>query len=95
MLLLKYKMFISHEGFLTNAMYHHRETIKSNKHIMMIQRKRAHDSQIVRAKENLKLKIGLSKQCRSHLEPHTLLYHFVFFFLNLIFAFFQPVTPAI
>ena len=44
-------------GHLTNAIYHHRETIKSNQHIMMIQ-KRAHDSQIVRAKENLKLSYG-------------------------------------
>ena len=32
------KLFSSHGGFLTNAMYHHRE-IKSNQYTMMIQRK--------------------------------------------------------
>ena len=46
------ELFISHGGHLTNAMYltkltHYVET-----------KKRAHDSQIVRAKENLKLSHG-------------------------------------
>ena len=43
-------MFSSHGDFLTIAMYHHRETAHYDK-----TKKRAHDSQIVRAKENLKL----------------------------------------
>ena len=50
---VKKKLFSLHGGFLTNAMYHHRETIKS-KHFDDT-KKRAHDSQIVRAKENLRL----------------------------------------
>ena len=45
-------MFSSHGGSLSNAVYHQRETIKSNYDDT---KKRAHDSQIVRAKENLKL----------------------------------------
>ena len=48
------KIFSSHRGFLANAKHHHRETIKSNYYTIMKQ-KRAHDSQIVRAKENPKL----------------------------------------
>ena len=39
-------------------MYHHRETIKSNIQIMMIQRKGFSDSHMVRAKGNLKLSYG-------------------------------------
>ena len=46
-------MFSSHGGHLTNAMYHHGETlIKLLYHDET--KKRAHDSQIGRAKENLK-----------------------------------------
>ena len=45
--------FKKHGGFLNNVMYHYRETIKSNTHIMMI-----HDSHIVRAKETIKLSYG-------------------------------------
>ena len=44
------EMFSSHGGHLTNAMYPHGEA-----------KKRAHDSQIVRAKENLKLSHGGSR----------------------------------
>ena len=48
------EMFSSHGGHLTNAMYHHGETlIKLTHHDET--KKRAHDSQIARAKENLKL----------------------------------------
>ena len=54
-------MFSSHGGLLTNAMYHHE---KNNTQIELAHcdeaKKRAHDPQIVRAKENLKL---------SHSEP--------------------------
>ena len=61
MLMLKHKkVFSSHEGFLTTAMYHHRETILSND-----TKKRVHDSQIVRAKENLKLSHGGPSQRRA------------------------------
>ena len=49
-------MFNSHEGFLTNAMYHHRETIKLTHYDDT--KKRVHDWQIVRAKENIKLSYG-------------------------------------
>ena len=46
----------SQGGFLTIVIYHRREQIESNLHNMMKQAwKRTHDSQIVRAKENLKL----------------------------------------
>ena len=66
MLLLDTKLFSSHGGYLTNAMYHHRETIKSNEHTMMKKakkKKKAHDSHIARAKENLKLSyIGASQR---------------------------------
>ena len=48
------EMFSSHGGHLTNAMYHHGETlIKLTHHDG--KKKRVHDSEIVRAKENLKL----------------------------------------
>ena len=47
-------MFSSHGGHPTNAMHHHGEILQSNKHHDET-KKRAHDSQIVRAKENLKL----------------------------------------
>ena len=40
---------------MEDVMYHHREPIESNNHNMM---KRAHDSEIVRAKENPKLSYG-------------------------------------
>ena len=51
------EMFSSHGGHLTNAMYHHGETlIKLTHHDET--KKMAHDSQIVRAKENLKLSHG-------------------------------------
>ena len=51
------EMISSHEGHLTNAMYHHGETlIKLTYHYET--KKRAHDPQIVRAKENLKLSHG-------------------------------------
>ena len=46
-------VFSSQGGFLTNAMYHHRETIKLTHYDDT--KKRTHDSQIVRAKENLQL----------------------------------------
>ena len=46
-------MSSSHGGLLTIAMYHHRETIHYDE-----TEKRAHNSQIVRAKENLKLSQG-------------------------------------
>ena len=50
-------MFSSHGGHLTNAMYHHGNTlIKLTLHDET--KKRAHDSQKVRAKENLKLSHG-------------------------------------
>ena len=54
LLLLKYKkMFSSHRGHLTNAMYHHGKNtlIKLLHHDET--KKKAHDSQIVRAEENL------------------------------------------
>ena len=52
-------MFSSHGGHLTNAMYHHGDTLLSNIHTMMKQIKGlVHDSQIVIAKENLKLSHG-------------------------------------
>ena len=47
-------MFSSHGGFPTIAMHHHGETIKSNQDYDET-KKRAHDSQIGRAKENPKL----------------------------------------
>ena len=52
------EMFSSHGGHLTNAMYHHGKNtlIKLLHHDET--KKRAHDSQIVRAKENLKLSHG-------------------------------------
>ena len=54
------EMFISHGGLITNAMYHQGETlntlIKLTHHDET--KKRAHDSQIVRAKENFKLSHG-------------------------------------
>ena len=51
------EMFSSHGGHTTNAMYHHGNTlIKLTIHDET--KKRAHDSQIVRAKENLKLSHG-------------------------------------
>ena len=55
-------MFSSHGGHLTNAMYHHRKhyIVKLTLHDETT--KMAHDSQIVRAKENLKL---------SHVGPAT------------------------
>ena len=46
-------LFSSHGGFLTNLMYHHRETIKLTH--FDDTKKGTHDSQIVRAKENPKL----------------------------------------
>ena len=50
-------MFSSHGGHLTNAMYHHGDIlIKLTHHDET--KKRAYDSQIVRAKENLKLSHG-------------------------------------
>ena len=51
-------MFSSHGGHLTNAMYHHGKNnlIKLLHHDET--KKRAHDSQVVRAKENLKLSHG-------------------------------------
>ena len=62
MQLLKHKIINCHEGFLTNAMHHHRDTIKSKLHSMMKKKIRAHDSQIANAKENLKLRYGGSTQ---------------------------------
>ena len=51
------EMFSSHGGHLTNAMYHHGNTlIKLTLHDET--KKRAHDTQKVRAKENLKLSHG-------------------------------------
>ena len=48
------EMFSSYGGHLTNAMYHHgKHSIKLRLHDET--KKKAHDSQIVRAKENLKL----------------------------------------
>ena len=45
------EMFSSHGDLLTNAMYHNGETLVKLTHHDEI-KKRAHDSQIVRAKEN-------------------------------------------
>ena len=50
-------MLSLHWGFLTFAMYHHRESIIKLTHYDET-KKRAHDSQKVRAKENLKLSHG-------------------------------------
>ena len=52
------EMFSSHGGHLTKALYHHGKNtlIKLLHHDET--KKRAHDSQIVRAKENLKLSHG-------------------------------------
>ena len=50
-------MFSSHGGFLTIAMYHHRETRIRLTHYYKTE-KRTQDSQTVRAKENLKLSLG-------------------------------------
>ena len=47
------EMFSSHGDLLTNAMYHHGETLYSNQRTMM-----KHNLQIVRAKENHKLSHG-------------------------------------
>ena len=53
------EMFSSDGGLLTNAMYHHGNTlIKFTHHAET--KKMAHDSQIVRAKENLNLSHGVS-----------------------------------
>ena len=46
-------LFNSHGGLITYVMHHHRVIIYSDK-----TKKKAHDSQIVRAKENLKLSHG-------------------------------------
>ena len=46
------EMFSSHEGHLTNAMYHHGETLYSKLTYHDETKKMAHDSQIVRAKES-------------------------------------------
>ena len=62
-------MLSLHEGFLTIAMYHHRElpkycnaSSKRNNQIKLTHydetKKKAHDSQIARAKENPKLSHG-------------------------------------
>ena len=51
------KMLSTHGGFLTIAMYHHRETILIKLSHHDETKKRAHDSQIVRAKK-LKLSHG-------------------------------------
>ena len=48
------EMFSSHGGLLTNAMYHHGEKLTHHDET----KKRDHDSQIVRAKENFKLSHG-------------------------------------
>ena len=50
-------MFSSRGGHLTNAMYHHGKTLINLLHHDET-KKRAHDSQLVRAKENLKLSHG-------------------------------------
>ena len=53
------EMFSSHGSIQTNAMYHHGETLIKLTHYDET-KKRAYDSQIVRAKENLKLSHGRS-----------------------------------
>ena len=54
-------MLSSHEGFLTIAMYHERENYIIKLTHFDKTEKRAHDSEIVRAKENLKLTHDLSR----------------------------------
>ena len=51
-------MFNSHGGFLTIAIYHHREKKLIKLTHYEETKKSAHDSQIVRAKENIKLSHG-------------------------------------
>ena len=51
------KLFGSHGGFLTNDMCHHREQIKLHVIHFDDTKLRAHDSQIVRAKEIIKFRI--------------------------------------
>ena len=50
------KLFSSHRGFLTNVMYYQIKLTHDDT------KKRAHDSQIVRVKENLKLSYGGPRQ---------------------------------
>ena len=50
-------MFSSHGGYLTNVMYHHGETLNKLTHHDET-KKRAPNSQIVRAKGNIKLSHG-------------------------------------
>ena len=52
------EMFSSHGRLLTIAMYHHGETLLIKLTHCDETKKRAHDSQIVRAKEYLKLSHG-------------------------------------
>ena len=52
------EMFSWHGGHLTNAMYHHGKHSNQINTPWWNKEKRAHDSQIVRAKENLKLSHG-------------------------------------
>ena len=53
---IKTKLFSSHGGFLTNAVYHRREKNGNKLTRYDETEKMEHDSQIVRAKENLKLR---------------------------------------
>ena len=54
---IKHKLFRSHGGFLTYAMYHYREITHYDETKTM-----AHETQIVRAKENQKLSQGGPRQ---------------------------------
>ena len=53
-------MFSSHRSPLTIAMYHHGDTLIKLTHYDET-KKRAHDSKIVRAKENLEMSHGGSR----------------------------------
>ena len=53
----KIKLFSSHRGFLTNAMYHYRDNQIKLTHYDDTE-KGAHDARIVRAKEKSKLRYG-------------------------------------
>ena len=60
------KLFSLHGGFLTNAV--HRNNLITLTHLDETIKK-AHDSQIVRAKENLKLSCGGASQPRTSIRP--------------------------
>ena len=66
-------MFSSHEGFLTDTMYHHRETILSNYDHDDKRQKRAHDPQLFRALKTINLNRSgfvIGQPCACQYVPH-------------------------